>query len=98
MGPVNRCSWTATDAWLCPHYFNGWLGRETGWESVNLSANGLGIISGAISFSGAVALLDSIGAYTKGCHVWLVMSTYMSFVSDFSCMMYNDSNHRDSQI
>jgi hypothetical protein len=48
MGPVNRCSQTKINARLCPHCFNGWLGRETGWGPVNRSADGLGIMSIAL--------------------------------------------------
>jgi hypothetical protein len=49
-------------------------------------------------FSGAVALLNSIGVYAKGCHVWLVTSAYVSCVSGFSCKMYIDLNHHISWI
>jgi hypothetical protein len=30
-GPSKPCTWLLTDAWLCPHYFIGWLRRETGY-------------------------------------------------------------------
>jgi hypothetical protein len=97
MGPVKWCSQTATDAWLCSHCFNDWLGRETGWGPVNRSADGLWIMSGA-SFSKAVALLNYVGIYTKGCRVWLIMSAYVSCVSDFSNRIYINSNCHDSRI
>jgi hypothetical protein len=81
MSPVNWCSLTSTG--LCPHCFNGWSRRKTGWRP---------------SFSGVVVLLNSVDDYVKGCSVWLVMSVYVSCVSGFSCRMYIDLNRRDSRI
>jgi hypothetical protein len=49
-------------------------------------------------FLGAMALMNSVNDYAKGCRIWLAMSTYMSCVSAFSCMMYIDLNRHDSQI
>jgi hypothetical protein len=46
--PINRYSLTSMDAWLFPNCFNDGLGRETGWGPVNWSADGLGIVSGAL--------------------------------------------------
>jgi hypothetical protein len=38
----------STDAWLCPHCFNGWLGRETVYRPADRSADVLWIMSGAL--------------------------------------------------
>jgi hypothetical protein len=43
-------------------------------------------------------MLNSIGAYVKGCHVRVIMSAYVSCVSNFSFRVYIDLNHRNSQI
>jgi hypothetical protein len=41
-------------------------------------------------FLGAMNLFNSIDDYAKGCHIQLIMSTYMSCVLGFSCRIYND--------
>jgi hypothetical protein len=53
---------------------------------------------GSTCFLGAVALLNSVGVYTKGCRVRLVMSMYVSYVSGFSYRMYIDLNCCNSRI
>jgi hypothetical protein len=47
-GPSKPSSLSSTDAWLCPHYFNGWLGREIGYEPVDRSAGVLWVVLGAL--------------------------------------------------
>jgi hypothetical protein len=47
-GPSKPSSWLPSDAWLCPHYFIGWLGRETGYGPADRSAGVLWIVSGAL--------------------------------------------------
>jgi hypothetical protein len=49
-------------------------------------------------FSGVVGSVQLYQGSVKGCHIRLVMSAYVSFVSGFSYMMYIDLNHRDSWI
>jgi hypothetical protein len=61
------------------------------------SASVLRIVWGDL-FSGVVALLNSIDDHTKGCHVRIIMSMFGSCVPGFSCTMYIDLNHCDSQI
>jgi hypothetical protein len=49
-------------------------------------------------FSGAVGSIQLHWVSMKGCHVWLVVSVYVSYVLGFSCGMYINSNRRDSGI
>jgi hypothetical protein len=49
-------------------------------------------------FSGAVGSVQLCWVSIKGYRVRLVMSAYMSCVLGFSCRMYINSNHHDSQI
>jgi hypothetical protein len=74
-GPDSPSSQPSTEGWLCPHYFNGCIGREIGYGLVNRSAIVLWIRSGAF-FSGAVALLNSVDDYAKGCYALTVWNTY----------------------
>jgi hypothetical protein len=79
------------------HHFNDCYGRETRYGHTNQSAGVLWI--GREPFLlGAVDSFNSVDDYMKGCHVQLVMSAYVSFVSGFSYKMYIDSNCYDSQI
>jgi hypothetical protein len=57
-----------------------------------------GDVVGSPFFSGGVRSIELCWVSMKVCRVWLVVSAYVSCVSAFSCMMYIDSNHRDSQI
>jgi hypothetical protein len=41
-------SWSSTDDWLCPHYFNGCLGRETRYGPADRSTDVLWIVSGVL--------------------------------------------------
>jgi hypothetical protein len=47
-GPGKPSSWPSTEEWFCPHYFNGCLGRETGYGPVDRSPGVLWIVSGAL--------------------------------------------------
>jgi hypothetical protein len=49
-------------------------------------------------FSRTVGSIQLHWVSVKGCLIRLVVSAYVSCVSGFSCRMYIDSNHRDSQI
>jgi hypothetical protein len=69
-GPCKPSSWLPTDAWLCPHCFIGWLRRETEYGPADQSAGVLW------SVSGAVALVNSIDDYAKGCYMWTMWDTY----------------------
>jgi hypothetical protein len=82
MGPVNRYSQSATDAYLYNHCFNGCEEREIGWIPTDRSVSVLRCWREHF-FLGAVALSKAIYEYAKGWHVRLVMSTYMSCVSGF---------------
>jgi hypothetical protein len=69
----------------------------SGWGPMDQLANKLGIVSGALFLGSS----DSVQLYwisVKGCRVRLIMSAYVSCVLGFSCMIYIDWNHRDSQI
>jgi hypothetical protein len=49
-------------------------------------------------FSGVVGSVQLCWVNEKVCRTRLVMSAYVSCVSDFSFRMYIDSNRRNSQI
>jgi hypothetical protein len=49
-------------------------------------------------FSRAVDPFNSVNDYVKGCHIRLIMNTYMSYVSGFFCSTYIHSNRRDPRI
>jgi hypothetical protein len=49
-------------------------------------------------FSGVLGFIQLYWVSTKGCHIQLVMSTYVLCVSGFSYRIYIDLNHRDSRI
>jgi hypothetical protein len=98
------------DAWLCPHCFIGWLGREAGYGPVDRSATRCGLCREPF-FSRAVSLLNFVNdswkvatygdcpqeAYTgrKGTGVGSVRGVLVGF---FPCRVYIDLNHRDSRI
>jgi hypothetical protein len=69
-GPGKPSTWPSIEGWLCSHCFNGWLRRETGYGPVNWSAVVLWIESGA------VALLNSVDDYVKGCYALTAWDTY----------------------
>jgi hypothetical protein len=110
-GPSKPSSWLPPNAWLCPHYFIGWLGRETGYGPVDRSAGVLCIMSGAL-FSGVVALLNSVDDHVRYVWSWTIRGLSVESVwrvgrifpsrvyidSIFSCRVYINSNRRDSQI
>jgi hypothetical protein len=45
---INLGKMPSTDAWLDPHCFISWLGREAGYELTDWSAGVLWIVSGAL--------------------------------------------------
>jgi hypothetical protein len=47
-GSTKPSSRPLTDDWLCPHYFNGCLRRETGYGPTDRSVSVLWIVSGAL--------------------------------------------------
>jgi hypothetical protein len=108
--PSKHISLPSTDAWLYPHYFISWLRRETGYESMDRSADVLRIVSGApfLRCSNPAQLcwwLRERLLYVD--HVRYVRSRAIrrSSVKSmwhvgrvFLCRVYIDSNHRDSQI
>jgi hypothetical protein len=84
-GPSKPSSRPSTEGWLCPHGFNDYLRRETGYRPVDRSAGVLWIMSGAL-FSGAVALLNSIDDYVKGCYALTAWDTYgLGPYADWAC-------------
>jgi hypothetical protein len=104
-GPSKPSSLSSTDACLCPHCFNGWLERETGYGPTDRSADVLWIMLWA------VALLNSVDDYAKSCYMWITWDTYGRglytdqalkacgvLVKVFPYMMYIDSNRRNSRI
>jgi hypothetical protein len=68
-GPGKPNSRLPTDAWPCPHSFNGWLRRETQYRTADRSTGVLWIMSGA-HFLRAVAQLNSVDDYVKGHYEW----------------------------
>jgi hypothetical protein len=58
-GPSKPSSQSSIDAWLCPHCFIGWLGREAGYGPTDRSAARCGLCREPF-FSGAVGLLNSV--------------------------------------
>jgi hypothetical protein len=109
-GPSKPSSRPSIGGWLCPHCFIGWLGRETRYRPVDRSADMLWIVSRAffLRSSGSAQLCwwlckrllyvdhmrhvwsGTIRGLSEGC-VWRV-----GRISP--CMVYIDSNHRDSRI
>jgi hypothetical protein len=67
-----------------------WLFGERNYEGpMDRSAGVLWIRTGTF-FLGAMNLFKSIDDYVKGCHIQLIMSTYVLCVSGFSCRIYID--------
>jgi hypothetical protein len=98
------------DAWLCPHCFIGWLGREAGYGPTDWSAGALWIVSGTLFLrsSGHVQLCWRL---VKGCHVQgppagSVRRAYVDWRGKRTCRVgqvfpyrvYINSNRRDSRI
>jgi hypothetical protein len=92
------------------YYFIGWLRRETGYGSMDRSANVVWIVSGAL-FLGS---RDSVqlcrwlveGYHIRGLPAGSVRQTYVDWCGKRTCRVgqvspckvYIDSNRRDSQI
>jgi hypothetical protein len=57
--PSKPSSRPLIDAWLCPHCFISWLGREDGYRPVDRSVARCGLCREPF-FSGAVGLLNSV--------------------------------------
>jgi hypothetical protein len=103
-------SLTSTDGGFTPHYFNGWLGRETGYIPVNQSVGMLWIGSGAffLGSSGSVHrywwLREKLLYTDRVRYVWSRAIRGPSVKSMwrvgrvFPCRVYIDSNHCNSQI
>jgi hypothetical protein len=58
-GPSKSSSRPSIDAWLCPHCFIGWLGREARYEPVDRSAARCGLCREPF-FSGAVGACSTL--------------------------------------
>jgi hypothetical protein len=108
--PSSPSSLLSIDAWLCPHCFIGWLGREIGYGPMDRSAGVLWIASGApfLESSGPAQLCWWLmkGCHIRGLPIGSVCRAYMDWRGKrtchvgrvFPCRVYIDSNHRDSQI
>jgi hypothetical protein len=108
--PSKPSNLPSIDAWLCPHYFIGWLRRETGYGPMNWLASVLWIVLGG-PFLGISGPAQLCGWLVKGCHVLglpvgSVHRVYMDWRGKrmwrvsrvFPGRVYIDSIHRDSRI
>jgi hypothetical protein len=110
MGPVNRCSWSATNAQLYPYCFNGFE-EERNWVWTHRSVSQhvmdwdrspfLGRSSSVQRCWRLRERLPGTGTARRKCMSdirGLAQKAYMSFVSGFPCRVYIDLNHHNSRI
>jgi uncharacterized membrane protein YqaE (UPF0057 family) len=108
--PSKPSSRPLIDAWLCPHCFIGWLGREAGYIPTDRSANALWIVSGAL-FLGSSGPAQLCWWLVKDYHIrgsptGSVCRVYVDWHGKrtcrvgqvFPCRVCIDSNHYDSWI
>jgi hypothetical protein len=109
MGPVNRCSLLLIDAWLSLLF--QWLSWYRNWVvGLWITQSGRGLCRETF-FSGAVGSIQCCWWLVKGCHVRELPTGSMRgacvdlhgkctchVYRIFPCMVYIDSNCRDSRI
>jgi hypothetical protein len=109
MGLLNRCSWSATDAWLYPYCFNGCEGeRNWVWTHGSVNRHALDWDGSPFLRSSSVQhcwwlckMLPHTGTTRskRTCGICeLICKAYMPCVSGFPYRVYIDSNRRGSQI
>jgi hypothetical protein len=109
-GPDKPSSQLSTEGLICPHCFNGWIGRETGYGPTDRLAVVLWIGSGALFLRSS----DPAQFYWR-LHERLLYVDYARYAWSrvirepsmesvwhvgwvFPCRVYIDLNHHDSQI
>jgi hypothetical protein len=109
-GPSKLSSWLTTDAWLCPHCFIGWFGRETGYGPADWSTDMLWIVSGALFLGSSdpaqlrwrlckrLLYVDHVRYVWSWTICGLSVESVWRVDRVFPYRVYIDSNHRDSQI
>jgi hypothetical protein len=108
--PSKPSSRPSTGGWLCPHYFIGWIGRETGYGPTDRSAVVLWIVSGALFLKSSgpaqpcwrlherLLYVDRVRYVCLRIIRGLSVKSVLRVGQKISCMVYIDLNRRDSRI
>jgi hypothetical protein len=109
-GPNKPSSHPSTKGWFCPHCFNGCIGRETGYGTMDQSVIILWIglvalfsweqwlCSTLLMTMWKVAICTPCEICMVEGHMWIEHGKCVACWSFSPCRVYIDSNHRDPRI